>query len=64
MLIREFYRTRKDGVKLTRIYSDKGYKIKQVESGIIYDEAIDIEQAHYTYIETDELIEVVENGNS
>ena len=40
-----------------RTYSDEGYKIRQVETDIIYDEAIDIESKHYTYEETDIPIE-------
>ncbi len=58
MVKREFYKERKDGVKLYRIYSDEEYRIKQVETGNIYDEAIDVETANYTYIETDEKIEI------
>ena len=53
----EFFETREDGVNLYRTYSDEGYKIKQNETGFIYDEAIDIEGANYTYTETDKLIE-------
>ena len=60
MIVREFYKERKDGVKLYRTYSDEQYKIKQVETGNIYDEAIDIEEANYTYVETEEKIEVEE----
>lgn len=52
--------TRSDGVKLFRNYSDTGYRIKQIETGAIYDEAIDVENAPYTYEETDQLIEEVE----
>lgn len=37
-------------------YSDKGMKLKQVETGIVYDEAIDIIPCKYTYEETDERI--------
>lgn len=59
MIIKEFYTTREDGVNLYRTYSDENYKIKQVQTGAIYDEAIDIENAKYTYIEIDEKIEVV-----
>ena len=34
--------------------------IKQVETEIVYDEAIDVEGAPYTYIETEEkIIEVI-----
>jgi hypothetical protein len=56
MLKREYYGTRKDGVNLYRTYSDEGFKIKQLETGNIYEEAIDIEDAIYTYEETDEKI--------
>lgn len=58
MIKREFYKTRKDGVNLYKTYSDEGYRIKQVETGSIYDEAIDIETTSYTYQETDEKIAV------
>ena len=57
MVKKEFYKTRKDGVNLYRTYSDNNYKIKQIETGNIYDEAIDIENAPYTYEETDMPIE-------
>lgn len=57
MIKREFYKEREDGVKLYRTYSDEGYRIKQVETGNIYIEAVDVETANYTYVETDEKIE-------
>lgn len=57
MIVREFYKTRKDGVNLFRTYSDAGLNILQVETGAIYDEAIDVETAQFTYIETEEKIE-------
>lgn len=57
MIKKEFYKTRKDGVNLYRTYSDEGYHIKQIETGNIYDEAIDVEDAPYTYEETDIKIE-------
>lgn len=41
---------------LIKTYSDKGLKIRQVETGIVYEDAIDI-PGKYTYEETDELIE-------
>ena len=53
MIIKEFYKTRKDGVNLYRTYSDSKLMIKQVETGNIYTEAIDVENATYTYEETD-----------
>lgn len=34
-------------------YSDSGFKIKQVETGFLYDEANDIVPCRYTYEETD-----------
>ena len=37
MIIREYYRTRKDGVSLYRIYSDTTPTIKQQPTGVIYD---------------------------
>lgn len=60
MIIKEFYRQRKDGVNLYRTYSDKNVLILQNETGIEYEEAIDVENAPYTYSETDKPIEVIE----
>lgn len=57
MLKREFYEKREDGVNLYRTYSDENFKIKQIETGYIYDEAIDVEDAPYTYEETNIPIE-------
>lgn len=58
-IVKEFYKTRTDGVNLYRTYSDEQYKIKQLETGNVYDDAIDVENAPYTYEETEEKIEVV-----
>lgn len=57
MIVKEFYRTRNDGVNLYRIYSDEGYIILQNETDIEYSEAIDVENALYTYSETNKKIE-------
>lgn len=57
MLKIEFYDTRFDGVNLYRTYSDEEYKIRQIETDIIYEEAIDVENSGFTYEETDEKIE-------
>lgn len=46
----------KDGT-LIRHYSDKRMKLKQVETGLIYDEAIDVIPCKYTYEETNEIVE-------
>lgn len=56
MIIREYYKTRSDGVELYKTYSDAGYLIQQVETGAEYDEAIDVAGAPYTYAETDKLV--------
>lgn len=84
MIVKEYYSTRKDGVKLYRtvdaltdengkvllesIYNEngkvigeraipRGFYILQNETGIEYAEAIDVENAPYTYSETDKPIE-------
>ena len=56
MIIKEFYLTREDGVKLNRTYSDSGFYIHKIDTDEIYDEAIDIEGAPYEYEETDKKI--------
>lgn len=53
MIVKEYFKTRSDGVKLYRTYSDEGHRIVQIETGAEYDEAIDIETASYTYMETE-----------
>ena len=57
MIIKEYFSTRKDGVKLNKTYSDSGFYIRKVGTEEIYDEAIDIESAPYEYEETEEKIE-------
>ena len=52
MIIKEFYKKRSDGINLYRTYSDSNLMIKQVETGNVYAEAIDVENAAYTYEET------------
>ena len=59
-IVIEFYRTREDGVNLYRTYSDEGFYIRQIPTGIEYSEAIDVETAPYTYEETDKPIETEE----
>lgn len=59
MIVREFYKTRKDGVNLYKTYSDNNMYIRQVETGIEYSEAIDVEFVNYTYEETDTHIESI-----
>lgn len=61
MIKREYYTTRKDGVKLYKTYSDKGVYILQVQTNLEYDIAIDVESSNYVYVETDKLIEEEKN---
>ena len=56
MVITEAYRTRSDGVNLVRTYSDAGMKLVR-NDGVVYDEAIDVENSGYTYTESDEYAE-------
>ena len=60
MIIKEFYKKRSDGVNLYRTYSDSKLMIRQVETGDVYTEAIDVENAAYTYEETDMSIDADE----
>lgn len=57
MIIKEFFRERIDGIKLYRSYSDKNVYIRKVGTEEEYSEAIDVENAPYTYEETDKPIE-------
>ena len=57
MIKKEFYLKRSDGVNLYRTYSDEYFNIKQIETGNIYDEAIDVESSNHSYEETDIPIE-------
>ena len=67
MIKTEYYTTRNDGVLLVKTYSDSNKYIKQAETGLEYDEAIDVGvevggkyyPKNYTYIETDK--EIVED---
>ena len=42
---------------LIRHFSDNGKKLSQIETGVEYDEAIDIIPCRYTYKETDKPVE-------
>lgn len=59
MIVKEFFMERSDGVKLYRTYSDEGFYVLQNETGIEYPEAVDVEDAAFTYSETDKVIEEV-----
>ena len=59
-IIREYYKTRNDGINLYKTYSNEGYKIHKLNTEEIYDEAIDVENASFKYEETTEKIETEE----
>ena len=56
MIRKEYYKTREDGVKLYRTYSDTGHKIKRVSTCITYGDAIDVSE-NEEYEEADEYID-------
>ena len=58
MIKQELYTVRNDGVKLLKTYSDENFKIRQIETGAVYDAAIDVENAPFTYEETEEKIQM------
>ena len=68
MIKTEFFMKRSDNVILVKTYSTENKYIKQVETGLEYDEAIDIGEkvgeeykpTRYTYEETDKEIKVEE----
>lgn len=46
---------RDDGVTLVRTYSDARRLILQNETGVLYDEAVDVENSGYTYTESNQM---------
>lgn len=50
---KEFYVELADGTKLYRTFSDEGKQIIQNETGVIFDDAVDVEGATFTYSETE-----------
>ena len=59
MILTEFLN---DGT-LIKHYSDAGFMLLQVETGVKYSDPIDVVPCRYTYEETDEKIEIVEPMN-
>lgn len=65
MIKTEYFMTRSDGVILVRTYSTENKYIKQIETNLEYDEAIDVGElvgndykiSKYTYEETEKIIE-------
>lgn len=63
MIVREFYRTRNDGVNLYRTRSNENKYIRKVGTNEVYSVAVDVEGAPYEYEETDKEIEEYEKDN-
>jgi hypothetical protein len=57
MVKKEYFRTRQDGVRLFKSYSDQNLYIQKVGTEEVYSEAIDVEDAPFEYVETDKEIE-------
>lgn len=66
MIKTEYYSTRTDGVVLVKTYSTENKYIKQLETNLEYDIAIDVgieenniyKPKFYSYEETDKIIEI------
>ena len=63
MIKTEHYKTRADGIRLQRTYSDAGMQIRKVGTDEVYDEAIDVEGSGYSYEETDIPVDTAEDLN-
>ena len=57
MIIKEYYRTREDGVRLYKSYSDQNLYIRKIGTEEVYSEAIDVYPCRYTYEETDKKVD-------
>ena len=54
-----------DGTKLFRTFSDEGKQIIQNETGVIFDDAVDVEGATFTYSEAEtKVIQNKEEANA
>ena len=53
MIVKEYYGTRKDKVKLYKTYSENNKIIHKIGTDEEYDIAIDVENAPFEYEETD-----------
>ena len=59
-IVKEFYKTRNDGVNLYKTYSNEGYIIHKLNTEEYYSEAIDAKNTSFEYEETTEKIETEE----
>ena len=59
-IVKEFYKTRNDGINLYKTYSNEGYIIHKLNTEEYYSEAIDAKNTSFEYEETTEKIETEE----
>lgn len=59
-MIMEEKATLNNGTVLIRRYSDAGVKLIQTPTGVMYDSAVDVENAPYVYVESNVPVEVPE----
>lgn len=64
MVVKEYFRTREDGVRLYKSYSDQNLYIRKIGTEEVYSEAIDVENALFAYIETNQPIEEFEEAHN
>lgn len=60
MIKRELFMERADGINLYLTYSDENKYIMQMDTGIIYESAVDVENSSHYYEETEEIINLEE----
>ena len=60
MIVKEYYGTRKDKVKLYKTYSENNKIIHKIGTDEEYDLAIDVENSAFVYEETDKDIPKLE----
>jgi hypothetical protein len=53
MIVREFYRTREDGINLYVCYSDQNVYIHKEGSPIKHEKVVQVENSSTVYLETD-----------
>ena len=61
MIVKEYYGTRKDKVKLYKTYSDNNKIIHKIGTDEEYNIAIDVENAPFEYEETDKDIPKIDD---
>ena len=63
-IVKECYKTRNDGINLSKTYSNEGYIIHKLNTEEYYSEAIDVENTPFEYEETEEISEVEQKAQA